>query len=113
MNFSRKLIPERYIKGQWVYVDIDNTVIDHAGKRIEHVIEFIEKLFEDRDCTLIAWSQGGADWAEHICNDIDIEGYFKYFLEKPSAYIDDLEFDDFCKAHVYPIELHPDNLGDK
>jgi len=90
-----------------VFVDVDGTIIDHDDNPRPYVWEFFYYLKNQLDCYVIAWSAGGADYAERkmgmisrILN-VDLESFVdsyewkadmkKITVSNPRFYIDDAE----------------------
>ncbi len=75
-----------------IYVDIDNTLVIWEGENFYGHPEHIEsiKKFYKRGHTLVAWSAGGAGWADHAVQSLNLESYFTLAIGKPDWFIDDL-----------------------
>lgn len=95
-----------YSKGMVGFIDIDGTLINHNDQPIPHVVNFVKKMFK-KGAQLVAWSQGGGDYAKRVCSDLRIAHMFKAFLDKPDFYVDDKEIHEYIGPH-----LRPENLKD-
>ena len=90
----------------WVFVDVDGTLIDANDEPRPYVWELLYCL-KQLDCYVIAWSAGGADYAESKIGmisrqiDVDLESFVDAYLWKadmnkivtdnPRFYIDDAD----------------------
>jgi hypothetical protein len=93
-----------------VYFDVDDTLVfRHCGLADTDLIkvrnlaglltslkpnhELIKrlKLHYNAGHTVIVWSQGGSDWAEAVCNALQIDSFVHLYQDKPLTYYDDLE----------------------
>ena|ERR1700678_353539 len=80
-----------------IFVDIDNTLAiwNNEDYCLNIECELKIKQFYVRGHTLIAWSAGGADWAEKVVKKFGLEQYFAACISKPDWYMDDLRSDEF------------------
>lgn len=88
-----------------IFVDVDDTLIDHHDIVKPHVLKFLEHARE-RNCKLVLWSQGGADYCKEIATKLGIEHWFIAFLDKPDICLDDLAIHSkFIQACIHPMSL--------
>lgn len=72
-----------------VFVDVDLTLVDHAGVLLPNAVEAIRILY-DGGCHLFLWSTGGAEYCRNTAERARIADLFEAFLPKPDIYIDDM-----------------------
>lgn len=93
------------------YIDVDDTIIrPYGNKRIPiiSVIEHLQQLVSD-GATLYCWSSGGADYAQSVAKELEIESLFLGFLPKPHVVIDDVAVSDW----TYLVQVHPNQCVSK
>lgn len=91
--------------GMILYVDVDDTIIDHHDVPKQHVLKFLEYA-RSQGCQLYLWSQGGGDYCLEIAEKLGIKDWFLAFLPKPDVCVDDLEINArFIQKHIHPIQL--------
>jgi hypothetical protein len=110
-----------------VFVDVDLTMVDHAGVLLPGAVDAIKTLHQ-AGCHLFLWSTGGRDYCKQTAERAGIADLFEAFLPKPDIYIDDMPstifngllFDvnqqgpwkqlaeQICQKHVHPSERRDD-----
>ena len=110
-----------------VFVDVDLTLVDHAGVLLPGAVDAIKTLHRG-GCHLFLWSTGGAAYCRQIAERASIAELFEAFLPKPDIYIDDMPSTIFngllfdvkehgpwqdlaemiCREHVHPSERRDD-----
>ena len=94
-------------KSAAVYVDVDDTLVRHAGAKtmpIPQVVEQVRRLHA-RGYPLYCWSTGGAEYARRIATDLDLAQCFTGFLPKPAVLIDDQDISAWLLKTVHPLAV--------
>jgi hypothetical protein len=107
-----KMPNDKWVKGDRggmmelvVYVDVDDTLVRHAGAKrivVGGMVEHVRELFAG-GATLYCWSTGGAAYAREVAEELGIAGCFAAFLPKPQVMIDDQE----VAAWRRLVQVHP------
>ncbi len=103
-----KRFPQIIGTGRTLYVDVDDTLIRSCGPRpagsdcgriieigpcrfevIERNVDTLRRFAANADTTIIAWSNGGAIWADQVITAVGISDLVDVCLSKPSWFIDD------------------------
>jgi hypothetical protein len=82
---------------QFVYVDVDDTLVRFSGSKripIPAAIERVRSLHRE-GAALYLWSTGGADYAKKMATELGLESLFVAFLPKPTLIIDDQQIHDW------------------
>ncbi len=96
-----------------VYFDCDNTLVMWSSRMYEphwheraievggywlvphvHHVNALKNHKED-GCTIVVWSQGGADWAKCVVDALGLEAWVDVCLRKPDIYYDDITAQQF------------------
>lgn len=113
-------------RDQVIMVDVDDTLIRRGNYKELHVdgcvfyqiphplrngqtVERIPlrsniQLIKDmhaRGRYIIVWSAGGWQWAEAVVKSLGLEPHVHLILEKPIAYVDDLEANEFMGQRIF------------
>lgn len=107
-----------------VYFDIDNTLVreitdaDSKGFLFTYVNHPLRanaptariplkaniQLLKDmsaRHRTIVVWSANGWQWAEAVIKALELENHVHYVIEKPIAYVDDLDASTFMGQRIF------------
>lgn len=101
-------------KIQTIMVDVDGTLVtrkkpDDFTLPIEFnnygVIEYLYPIAEhvnliiknkNKGCFIVVWSQNGHAWCVEVLTKLGLTDCVDLVMTKPSIYVDDLEFGDWC-----------------
>ena len=83
------------MKNATVFVDVDLTLIDANGKRLDGAREALQRLRDER-CHLFLWSTGGADYCRKVAHLHGMTEFFEGFTAKPDIIIDDMPLTAFA-----------------
>ncbi len=85
-----------------IAVDIDETLVIWNGDNYSLNGECLIKImqFHSRGHSLIAWSAGGAEWAEAVVKQFNLEKYFVACMGKFDWFIDDKPADQFMGENI-------------
>lgn len=85
-----------------IAVDIDETLVMWKGDSYTPHNAHIEliKRFHKRGHTLIAWSQGGAEWASRVVSELGLEEYFFMAMGKVDWFVDDKPSSEFMPESI-------------
>lgn len=90
-----------------VFVDVDDTLVHHAGsKRIPMpgTIHHVREL-HDVGAVLYCWSTGGAKYAQEVAESLGLGDCFSAYLPKPNVFLDDQAVADWRQCvEVTPSE---------
>lgn len=96
-----------------IYVDVDDTLVRHAGtKRIPvvSVVAHVRKL-RDAGFTLFCWSTGGSEYAQAVVRELGLEECFSGFLPKPNVVIDDQDIHEWKRfIHIHPLQIDEQSI---
>lgn len=107
-------------RGPIVFTDIDGTLVDEIPVSNMYTITFkhpyqdrevhvlpnlrnidLLKNWKARGRTVIAWSAAGHAWAFSVINALGLEDHVDIVMEKPIAYLDDLEAEMWMGQRVW------------
>jgi len=77
------------MKNANVFVDVDLTLIDEAGRLIDGARDALQRLRAE-GCHLFLWSTCGADYCRKIAGLHGLTDLFEGFTAKPDIVIDDM-----------------------
>ncbi len=92
----------------YVYVDVDDTFVRSVGTKripIPAVIKHIRQL-KRAGAVLYCWSSGGAVYAQHRAEEVEIADCFVAFLPKPHVVLDDQPMQEWR----YLTYVHPNSV---
>ena len=110
-----------------IYFDVDNTLIMHVppgqlvSERLQDSLYTIDipgtdiviryhpnfdnikllKRSKAKHHTVIVWSHGGVDWAEHVIKALGLEKYVDYVMHKVEKYVDDVPIEQWQFINLY------------
>ena len=99
-----------------IYVDIDETLVlwgKDGTYTLNPAVHTKILEFRARKHSLIAWSKGGAKWAERVIKEFKLEQHFLAAIAKPDWFIDDLPSKEFMgdEIRIDPVELKEAKYG--
>jgi phosphoglycolate phosphatase-like HAD superfamily hydrolase len=77
------------MKNANIFVDVDLTLVDAAGKMLPGAVEALAKLRE-KGCHLFLWSSNGADYSRSTAARLGLSEVFEGFAAKPDILVDDM-----------------------
>jgi hypothetical protein len=91
-----------------IFVDVDGTLIRFQGgtSRPDGDLVLRARQWKSEGALLYCWSSRGADYAQKIARQLQIEDCFSAFLCKPHVLVDDQSLNDWpCLVHLYPAQV--------
>lgn len=85
-----------------VFIDIDLTLIDIDGNLLPEVSSRLQEM-RARQYDLIAWSQGGKEYADKVLKKHKLKKYFSAVVTKPRIIIDDAPDNILKRADVLTV----------
>lgn len=77
------------MKNANVFVDVDLTLIDAAGRLLPGAAEALQRL-RDSGCHLFLWSSCGAEYCRQVASRHGLTSLFEGFTARPDIIIDDM-----------------------
>lgn len=59
------------------------------------------KDMSTRGRIIVVWSQAGYQWADAVVRALDLQNFVDLVIEKPIAYVDDLESQEFMGQRIF------------
>lgn len=106
--------------GATVFFDVDETLVSETRSTMAPpvTIHYVHKLprvsrytmarniellkdMKARGRYIVVWSQGGFAWAEAVVLALGLQDYVDLIIEKPIAYVDDLQASEFMTQRIY------------
>jgi hydroxymethylpyrimidine pyrophosphatase-like HAD family hydrolase len=112
-------------RDQVIMVDIDGTLVKEISKNdsnLHHTTVSIPHPLRGNEATLripmskniqlikdmhtrgrfiVVWSAGGYAWADSVVRALNLENFVDLVMEKPIAYVDDLDCQDFMGHRIF------------
>jgi hypothetical protein len=109
---------KRVAKERLLFVDVDDTLVlwdkSEHGTNVEiecygHVTRLqahyknimLLKKFVKLGYGVVVWSRTGAEWAEAVCNGLNLDHLVDLYLTKPMYYMDDLPCETWMGERIW------------